>query len=161
MYHQFAPSETKYGIIPAVKFDKHDSGASVEKIGTIQFNSSADLHGSIASVASTGKEIQYIRGDPVSVKKYPVKKYHSLIKEFEYEESDSLFSEFEQMNAGFIDDEEREISFVRWQTLHLLSVGNNTRKNFRIKHQRTPRKMESVGETTPRNRQSNFSWSWF
>ena len=69
MYHQFAPSETKYGIIPAVKFDKHDSGASVEKIGTIQFNSSADLHGSIASVASTGKEIQYHRGDHVSVKK--------------------------------------------------------------------------------------------
>tara|TARA_B110001450_G_scaffold252346_1_gene273977 strand:+ start:3791 stop:4969 length:1179 start_codon:yes stop_codon:yes gene_type:complete len=123
MYRQFAPSETKYGIIPAVKFDKHDSGASVEKIGTIQFNSSADLHGSIASVASTGKEIQYHRGDHVSVKKY-----HSLIKQFEYEESDSLFFEFEQMNAGFIDDEEREISFVRWQTLHLLSVGNNTRK---------------------------------
>jgi hypothetical protein len=124
MYHQFAPSETKYGIIPAVKFDKDDSGAdrSVEKIGTIQFNSSADLHGSIASVASTGKEIQYHRGDHVSVKKY------RLIKQFEYEESDSLFFEFEQMNAGFIDDEEREISFVRWQTLHLLSVGNNTRK---------------------------------
>ena len=123
MYRQFAPSETEYGIIPAVKFDKHDSGASVEKIGTIQFNSSADLHGSIASVASTGKEIQYHRGDHVSVKKY-----HSLIKQFEYEESDSLFFEFEQMNAGFIDDEEREISFVRWQTLHLLSVGNNTLK---------------------------------
>jgi hypothetical protein len=88
-----------------------------------QFNSSADLHGSIASVASTGKEIQYHRGEHVSVKKY-----HSLIKQFEYEESDSLFFEFEQMNAGFIGDEEREISFVQWQTLHLLSVGNNTRK---------------------------------
>ena len=93
MYHQFAPSETEYGIIPAVKFDKDDSGAdrSVEKIGTIEFNNRDDLHDSIASVAWTGKEIQYIRGDPVSVKKY-----HSLIKEFEYEESDSLFSEFKQ-----------------------------------------------------------------
>jgi len=125
MYHQFAPSETEYGIIPAVKFDKDDSGAdrSVEKIGTIEFNNRDDLHDSIASVAWTGKEIQYIRGDPVSVKKY-----HSLIKEFEYEESDSLFSEFKQMYAGFIGDEEREINFVRWQNLHLLSVGNNTRK---------------------------------
>jgi len=125
MYHQFAPSETKYGIIPAVKFDKDDSGADrwVEKIGTIQFNNSDNLHDSIASVASTGKEIQYHRGDHVSVKKY-----HSLIKQFEYEESDSLFFEFKQMHAGFIGDEEREISFVRWQTLHLLSVGNNTRK---------------------------------
>jgi len=139
MYHQFAPSETKYGIIPAVKFDKHDSGASVEKIGTIQFNSSADLHGSIASVASTGKEIQYHRGDHVSVKKY-----HSLIKQFEYEESDSLFFEFEQMNAGFIDDEEREISFVRWQTLHLLSVGNNTLKN--VGGQRTREKWNLLVE---------------
>lgn len=116
MYHQFVPSEEEFGFIPNATFKNDDpSGA----------------FGSVA-IAKAQKQHNYtLLDNPIHIdsnENIVVKKYKSLLSQFEDEEENYLFAQWDK-------DSDIEDEFKRWKKFHLLMMVSDT--NPKIKALRT------------------------
>jgi tRNA A-37 threonylcarbamoyl transferase component Bud32 len=113
MYHQFVPSEEEFGFIPDVKFDK---------------NNPSGAFGSVAIVKTLKARNYTLMEKNVHIDKNEdiiVKKYKSLLEQFEYEESNYIFSQWSDSSPKQLD--QNSINFNKWKIFDLISIGVNSR----------------------------------
>lgn len=108
MYRQFAPAEQQFGFVPDVTFNDDDPSGAFGSVAVAK-------NKAIRNYTLLNKEVRIDEGEFLIVKKYK-----SLLEQFEYDEYQFFFV---QADA----DEDIREYFKQWQTFEYMTVGVHSR----------------------------------
>jgi len=108
MYRQFVPAEQQFGFIPEVTFNDDDPSGAFGSVALAKTKAGRNY-------TLLNKDVRIDKGEVLIVKKYK-----SLLQQFEYDEFQFLFVQSDP-------DEDIGTYFEKWQTFGYMSIGVHSR----------------------------------